>query len=88
MDQIAPYVDTFLLPADSKLTLYAANQAHLGYEPLPSIKTPDGKVVSQWIPTAEELAHLVAGEPITLIMWTFNRPLQPVCLMVGGVDLT
>lgn len=87
MDQIAPYTDTFLLPAHSELTLYAANQAHLGYAPLPSIKTPDGKVVSQWKPSEEELKRLVAGEPLTLIVWTFNQPLQPQCLMVGGVNL-
>ena len=88
MEQIAPYPETFVLPKGTSLTLYAANQAHLGYEPLSSLHTPDGKVISQWKPTDDELKRLVAGEPLTLIVWTFNEPLQPVCLMVGGVDLT
>jgi hypothetical protein len=88
MEQIAPYPDMFILPEGSKLTVYAADQAHLGYEPLPSIKTPDGKVVSQWKPTQEELKRLFDGEPLTLIVWTFNQKLQPVCLGVGGFDLT
>lgn len=88
MEQIAPYLDTFILPAGSELTVYAANQAHLGYEPLPSIRTPAGKVISQWKPTEEELKRLFDGEPITLIVWTFNQKLQPVSLGVGGFDLT
>jgi hypothetical protein len=87
MEQIAPYTEQFLLPAGYTLPVYAADQAHLGYEPLSSIKTPDGKVASQWRPTPEELAALNAGQPITLIVWTFNAPLQPVCLGVGGMDL-
>lgn len=87
MEQIAPHPEMFLLPAGYQLALYAADQGHLGYEPLPSIKTPDGKVVSQWRPTPEELGRLAAGEPLTLVVWTFNRALQPVCLAVGGLDL-
>jgi hypothetical protein len=88
MEQIAPYAELFILPKGTELTVYAADQAHLGYEPLPSIRTPDGKVVSQWKPSAEELVRLNLGEPLTLIVWTFNARLQPVCLMVGGADLT
>lgn len=86
MEQIAPYPETFILPQGSALTVYAANQEH-EYEPLPSIKTPDGKVASQWRPSAEELARLIAGEPLTLVIWTFNEPLQPLYLAVGGLDL-
>ena len=85
MEQIAPYPEKFVLPKGTRMTVYAANQPE--YEPLPSIVTPDGKVVSQWKPTEEELKQLMAGEPLTLVVWTFNRPLQPVCLGVGGFDL-
>jgi hypothetical protein len=88
MQQIAPYPEMFRLPDNTAFTVYGANQAHLDYQPLPSLKTPDGKVVSQWKPTEDELQRLIAGEPLTLIVWTFNRPLQPLCLAVGGVDLT
>ena len=86
MEQIAPYPETFLLPEGSKTTVFAANQPQ--YEPLPSIVTPDGKVMSQWKPDAKELKRLSAGEPLTLIVWTFNHPLQPIFLGVGGFDLT
>ena len=88
MEQIAPYPETFLLPPGTREVLYAASQRHLGYEPLPSLVTPDGKAVSQWKPSEDELRRLVSGEPITLVVWTFNQPLQPVCLVVGGADLT
>lgn len=88
MEQIAPRGETFKLPEGAREALYAAEQAHLGYEPLASLRTPDGKVACQWLPDAGELARLNAGEPITLVVWTFNRPLQPVCLAVGGLDLT
>lgn len=85
MEQIAPHVDTFALPDGFELTVYAANQPE--YEPLPSIRTPDGKVISQWKPTPEELTRLQAGEPLTLIVWTFNQRLQPIFLGIGGYDL-
>lgn len=87
MEQIAPYPEMFLLPEGSKTTVIAANQPQQ-YEPLTSIITPDGKVVSQWKPDTDELKKLVAGEPLTLIVWTFNHPLQPIFLGVGGFDLT
>lgn len=86
MEQIAPYPEMFVLPEGSQLTIYAAEQPE--YEPLPCIKTPDGKVVSQWKPTEEELKRLFDGEPLTLIILTFNQKLQPVSLGVGGFDLT
>lgn len=86
MENIAPYPETFKLPEGSVLPVYAADQPE--YQPLPSIRTPDGKVVSQWKPDEDELKRLVAGEPITLVIWTFNRRLQPVWLGVGGCDLT
>ncbi len=87
MDQIAPYPETFILPPDTTLALYAAEQRDR-YEPLASIKTADGHVLSQWRPDPLELQRLIDGEPITLIVHTFNQPLQPVSLGVGGFDLT
>lgn len=88
MEMIAPYTEMFILPEGTKLALYAADQTHLGYLPLPSIRTPDGKVASQWKPTVEELERLNAGEPITVVVLTFNQPLQPMDIGVGGFDLT
>ena len=87
MNIVKPDITKFLLPDNSQEVTFAESQAHLGYSPLPSIKTPDGKVASTWIPTPGELALLNKGVPVTLVVWTFNQPPQPVSLMVGGANL-
>lgn len=87
MNIIKPDKTKFLLPVGTREENIAEHQAHLGYAPLPSLVTPDGKVASQWMPTPGELALLNQGVPVTIIVWTFNQPLQPQSLMVGGVDL-
>lgn len=87
MNIIKPDRSKFLLPFDIREEVFAEHQGHLGYSPLPSLVTHDGKVVSQWIPTPGELALLNNGVPVTLTCWTFNRPPQPVSLAVGGLDL-
>lgn len=97
MEIITPDKTKFLLPAGSREIRVAEHQRQ--YETLPSLITPDGKVASQWLPNAGELAMLNAGVPVTLVIYTFNRTacpqcglllglMPPVCLMVGGADLT
>jgi hypothetical protein len=87
MNIIKPDVKMFLLADDVQEMTFAESQGHLGYSPLPSLVTHDGKVVSQWAPTPGELALLNNGVPVTLTVWTFNRAPQPVSLAVGGLDL-
>lgn len=52
------------------------------YIPLPANVTPDGLVMTEWEPTATELAHLCAGARVRLWVWTAGHPLQPVALDV------
>jgi hypothetical protein len=85
MGPIAVDWGMFLLPAGTCEVVYAEDQPQ--YHPLPSLRTPDGRVVSQWLPTAEELDALMRGQPLTLVIHTFNEPLQPIQLGVGGMDL-
>ena len=87
MNIVTPDISKFLVPAGTDEVVFAKRQAHLGYSPLPSVRTPDGKVASQWLPTPGELALLNEGVPVTLVVWTFNQPPPPVSLMVGGADL-
>lgn len=87
MNIIKPDITKFIAPPGTREIVMAERQAHLGYSPLPSLLTPDGKVVSQWMPTPGELALLNEGVPVTIVIWTFNEPLQPQSLMVGGADL-
>jgi hypothetical protein len=85
MDVINPRAAMFLLPAGTREANYAEHQPE--YETLPSLVTPDGKVVSQWMPDANDLVLLNSGVPVTLVLYTFNQPLQPITLAVGGLDL-
>jgi hypothetical protein len=87
MNPIKPKREQFLLPPNEEVAeiTYAEHQPQ--YIPLPSLKTRDGRVVSQWMPDPNELELLNRGVPITLCLHTFNQPLQPITLTVGGLDL-
>lgn len=85
MEPIEPDVAVFGLPPGTRRVTYAEDQPE--YRALPSLRIPDGRVVSQWLPSAEELALLLDGAAVTLVTHTFNQPLQPIILTVGGVDL-
>lgn len=76
----------FIAPPGTEQVVFARDQPE--YEPLPALLTPDGKVVSQWKPSVEELAAIAAGAPITLVVWTFNHAPQPVYLGVGAINIT
>lgn len=84
MDIIEPKKEMFLLPDGVREVKYAFQEQ---YRTLPSLVTADGKVVSQWMPDANDLALLNNGVPVTLVLHTFNQPLQPIILAVGGLDL-
>jgi hypothetical protein len=77
--------DYHLVPPGTREVVYAKDQPQ--YLPLPTLVTPDGRVLSQWQPDANELELLKNGAPVTLVLYTFNGPLQPIQLVVGGMDL-
>lgn len=85
MEIITPKREQFILPPGTQFMRIAENQPQ--YETLPSLVTPDGKVASQWMPTPGELAMLNNGVPVTVTVHTFNQPLQPISIGVGGMDL-
>jgi hypothetical protein len=56
---------------------YAKDQP--GYRPLPALRAvsgADGRVLSRWRPTAEELAKLLAGDDLYLEVLTFHNTCQ------------
>jgi hypothetical protein len=71
------------MPDGAKEVVFAADQPQ--YEPLPAVRIPDGRVVTQWRPSKSELALLYKGEPITIVVHTFNTPLQPISVLVGPI---
>ena len=86
MDIVNPDPALFVLPPGATIQPNSEDQPE--YQTLPAIVLPDGRIVSQWRPTEDELKALFAGAPVTLVVWTFRQPLQPVALVVGGADLT
>lgn len=82
---VKPDPTKFLLPEGT--IEQAINSPKREYLDLPSLITPNGRVASQWLPTPGELALLNEGIPVTLVVYTFNQPLQPVSVGVGGMDL-
>lgn len=57
------------------------------YDPLPClVYAQEGYVLSEWAPTADELAALVAGGRIRLFTYTYGQPFQPVPIVAVGPD--
>lgn len=85
MIPIEPKPELFLLPPNTETVKYAEHQPE--YVTLPSLRTPDGRVVSQWRLEPNDLELLKNGVPVTLVLYTYGQPLQPIVLAVGGLDL-
>ena len=47
------------------------------------IRTEDGRFISAWMPTPDELVRLNAGEPVYLSVWGNGHP--PVYVGVKGI---
>jgi len=85
MIAITPNPDLCLLPPGTVALNYAEDQPQ--YLTLPVLRTPDGRVVTMWQLEPNDRLLLANGVPITLVLHTFGQPLQPIMLVVGGVDL-
>ncbi len=62
--------------------VYAKN--HPEYKPLRALKSPNGRILTRWHPTAEQRAAIADGADIFLQILTFNKPLQPLLLIVAN----
>lgn len=82
MNPVDPRIDPKYVPENSKPILIAKNQSE--YITLPSIVTPDHKVITRWQLTDEERKLLLSGEDLYLTIW--GTPIRPVLLTVGPID--
>lgn len=64
--------------------VFAENQPE--YHPLPAVETEPGVIWTRWELTEEERKAIAGGKRIDLFIWTFRRPLQPIALVVEGVE--
>lgn len=77
-------IDPRLVPEGSRA--HVLNGPKREYQDLPSVVTPDGRVISRWVPSADERAAIMRGEDIFVTICTFGQLLQPVMVTVGPVD--
>lgn len=67
---------------NARLKLFAKDQPQ--YDPLPASVDDDGCVMTEWLPTAEDLANLMNGGHVRI--WLFHtgvdqgRPLTPMAV--------
>lgn len=90
MDIVDPRVDPKLVPDGSFAVVIGRHQAE--YRSLPSIVTPDDKIITRWSPTDEERMRLVRGEDIYITIQSSRHDgkitIAPMYATVGVVDWT
>jgi hypothetical protein len=74
-------VEPTAVHAGGRLVVFAKDQPQ--YLPLPASVDATGVVMTEWEPTAEELARLMDGGRVRIWLYTFNRPLQPIQVEVA-----
>lgn len=83
MDIVDPCVPLSLLPAGCRAVVIAERQEE--YRDLPSVRTPNGQVITRWSPNAEERARLAAGEDIYVTLLSHGA-INPMFVTVGVVN--
>jgi hypothetical protein len=83
MEPVDPRIDPAFVPHGSCAVVIAEHQPE--YIPLPSVRTPDGKVITRWTLNEAERAAIIRGEDIFLTIWS-GGAINPVSLSVGPCD--
>lgn len=83
MEIVDPRVDPALVPAGSIAIVIAEHQAE--YRDLPSIRTPNGYVITRWSFTEAERAAVLRGEDIFVTLLS-HGPINPLFVTVGPVN--
>lgn len=65
----------------ARLVVFGAEQPQ--YLPLPAAVNTAGLVLTEWVPTADELDRLLCGGSVMVWTHTFGAPFQPVALEVA-----
>jgi hypothetical protein len=84
MDIVDPRVDPALVPAGSRPQVINGPRGD-EYRDLPSIRTPDGQVITRWSLSEAERAAIVRGEDIYVTLLSAGA-INPFFVTVGPVD--
>lgn len=85
MEIVDPRVPPSLVPAGSKPVVIAEHQKE--YRALPSIRTPDGMVITRWEFTEAERRAVMLGEDLYVTILS-QGAINPLFCTVGPVDWT
>lgn len=87
MTPTTPDKTKFLLPDAGVRDVNYLGPEGTDIMPLPTLVTEDdGRVISQWQPSAGELELLKLGVPVTIVMHSAGV-VAPIAVGVGGFDL-
>lgn len=85
MEIVDPRIDPRLVPPGSKAIVIAEHQQE--YRDLPSVRTPNGQVVTRWRPTPEERAAVMRGEDVFVTILSHGA-INPIFVTIGPVNWT
>jgi hypothetical protein len=83
MEIVDPRVDPKLVPAGSKAIVIAEHQKE--YESLPSVRTPNGYVITRWQPNEQERRAILAGEDVFVTLLSAGA-INPLFVTIGPTD--
>ena len=83
MEIVDPRVHPSLVPTGSRAVVIAEKQDE--YRDLPSIRTPDGQIITRWHLSDAERASIVRGEDIYVTLLS-GGSINPFFVTVGPVD--
>ena len=83
MEIVDPRVDPVLVPHGSRAVVIAEHQAE--YQNLPSIRTPDGQVITRWTLSDAERKAILLGEDVFITLIS-HGPISPLFATVGPCD--
>ena len=83
MEPVDPRVDRSLLPDGSVAVVMAGRQDE--YRDLPSVRTPQGQVVTRWSLTAAERNRIFEGEDVFITILS-DGAINPLFPTVGVVN--
>jgi hypothetical protein len=86
MEIADPRVDPKLVPVGSVPRVF--NGPDNEYRDLPSVRTPNGYVITRWNLTDEERARVAAGDDVFVTLVSSNGKINPLFVTIGPVDWT
>jgi hypothetical protein len=80
---VDPRVDPAFVPDGSRAVVIAERQAE--YQDLPSIRTPNGYVITRWTLSDEERGRILRGEDVYITLLSHGS-INPFFASVGPVN--